>query len=279
MNNGELLTWIIFHANWKHCRTIEWMWLNGTRLSAGLNIKYHCRKETTKTNVTRTKLLSEICCGSWTPRSFFLEVFPEIQCPENMPEKPEVKDMQFFQTCRTSKTQHMNLNIFTLFTFIRHLGSAGWWQMYLQKSSLHLILIKYVVPFNTGKKKQHKEMSRLVFPHVILSVVFSESRVFSRKDVGRKRANGNCRRWDKHPLGYVVAAVTFSRHISAMYVATTHSWAAELVLGQVAITYAGWNTNPKKLKGKNVHRAHEEMAAVHWLSLLKPPPLVHNWHL
>lgn len=49
-----------------------------------------------------------------------------------------------------------------------------------------------------------------------------------------------------------------------------HSGAAELVLVQVTIAYAGRNTSPKKLKGKKVHTAIKEVAAVP-LALLSSP--------
>lgn len=55
-----------------------------------------------------------------------------------------------------------------------------------------------------------------------------------------------------------------------MCVAMAHSGAAELVLVQVTIAYAGRNTSPKKLKGKKVHTAIKEVAAVP-LALLSSP--------
>lgn len=56
---------------------------------------------------------------------------------------------------------------------------------------------------------------------------------------------------------------------------TLRSWAAELV----AISYTGWSTNPRKLKGQ----FSQKITAVPLpdcsvLSFLKPPPLTHTWH-
>lgn len=154
MNNGELLTWIIFHANWKHHRTIGWLWLNGTRLSAGLNIKYHSRNEITKTKATRTKLLSKMGWGSWTTRSLFLEVVPEIQCPENMPERPELKatadllDLKnFMNPTRESKHLHQILH------------STSWGQEDYDRcicKRLASTLVKHVGLFNTGNRSNIK---------------------------------------------------------------------------------------------------------------------------
>lgn len=64
--------------------------------------------------------------------------------------------------------------------------------------------------------------------------------------------------------------MTVPRRTSALCVAMAHSGAAELVLVQVTIAYAGRNTSPKKLKGKKVHTAIKEVAAVP-LALLSSP--------
>lgn len=63
-----------------------------------------------------------------------------------------------------------------------------------------------------------------------------------------------------------MAAVTFPVHISAMWFATTRSWAAELVLVHMAVADAGWNASSKKLKGKTVHTANSAVPLALWSS-------------
>lgn len=150
MNNGELLTWIIFHANWKHCITIGWLWLNGIWFSAELSIKYHSRKEIIESKAVRTKLLWKISSGRWTTRSLFLEVsFTRDSVPRKHAWKARAKEKPWiFQTWRSLQIQWMNLNICTRFTFIPHLGASR-----IMTDAFASILIKYIVSFNIGSRE------------------------------------------------------------------------------------------------------------------------------
>lgn len=89
-----------------------------------------------------------------------------------------------------------------------------------------------------------RKMSKLTFFHVSLCIV-----VRRRKDVGRMRVSG---KWKLHiPWGRWLL-VWFSRDCIFVTCDTGLSWVAELVLVLVATSYTGWNTNPKKFKGKRV---------------------------